>query len=1814
MIFRTFDNDIDGIINKIGILKHTFGEINNEFKIGGISSVKDLFFGGITDSDIEKIRKYNSLVTAYQEGLPEGVSAQTAWNRTMLDASTAAQRLVESNNGAVVSEEALTLATQQQTLSAKAATVATKALAVAGNMIAFSLISKGIELAVTVIDQVANSAKYTKENVEELVSTFNSASETASSHKNTIDEISTRYEELSKGVNLLGENVSLTTEEYAEYNDIVNKIADMYPNLVAGHTSEGNALLTLRGNVEALTQAYREEQKAAAAAIIAPTDKTNSSVVENYKNESVVGSGGWFDYVKNNLTGKANLSTRQKKYYIEKALNSNPEEISKYLNYEETYKIADNRDVHFDDLLKSYGLSAISSDQDIQSAIQNMKADLATYEAELEKSLSGIRAKANAYLIFDNNYDNLTDTQLRVIQSLINSIDVSVADSFNKDSDIGVYVSKIVEGIKDNKNNIADAFAYLLNFDINDTENISKTKLQIDSYIKQIADYTGLDIETVKNLFNLDEFDSLFEQYNAVLNKTKDKFQDIDVEKILKDNSINTNSELTLWNNIITSSDNAGKSIEELLSIYHQAVKDIKSGANVNANIFDLGTDIIQTNLGKLSEQIDEVQSAYSTLSSAIKEYYSDGSISIDTMQSIMALGDDWLDYLSLENGALNLDEQALENLTKARIEAMKQQTLSNLISNVSNIQTEADANEYLASTNYDAANSYEALAKAKFADAEASLKQKLESGDISQDTYDKVIEKLENDINKIYEIFDNTNFNFSSDGNVANSIETLENHANILKSVKEEYESIGKVSSSTLSSIINAYPELGKYVEQYRLGLISEKELFAELEKCYESDKNAYIQSLTEKSLMDKEFLDTMKTNYPRLFIELQRLYGEDLSGWKSIEQTKLDISADTVSQIAKLYQEFYKAMGVNDYTDFNQQVVRAAKASGNVAAGGASVFSRMYTPEHFEKVVSETDATLNGNKINDAYNQLQNNISNVLSQAEAMKGALDKYNTDVFNSVNDRFDFSWDTLADSDSSSTSQTAEKLNWIERLINKISTAYNRLKNVVSNTAETWLNRNNALSDSMQVLLSEIDAQSKAYDYYMNLFNSYGLDEYYKNQIANGSISIEVIYDDNLKEAISECIDLYDNAREAKDAVDELTQEYRSLAMTRFDNLKSEYEAQIGLIEDTVGILEAQLSLLETDGYINSKYLYNLLIEAEKENLKNLNAEYAALSSKINTVEEGSENWYSMKTDINSVSEAIINATDSLKGYENELRQIEWDLFDRTRDDVADLIDESDFLYGILEDKGFYDDGGNLNRYGQAARAMLAQKYELYASQSKAYADEVKKIDEELAKDPYDTALLDRRQELIKLQQESVQSALDEKNALKDLISDGYEEYKNSLDDIISKHKDMLSAIKDTYDYEKNIAELTDNLAVLEKQYRAYQGDSSESGRKNVQQLKTELEEARQDLKETEYEKLISDTEKLLDEFQTDVDEWLNERLDHLDALISDVISQSNANTGAIAGAINEAADSVGYTLSDNMNGIWAVYSGNITNAMSETGNEFTSGQSALHETVKNIGDSVLALLKYADEEAAGLIAEQGSQANGGADTGSQTEYETNAWENPVSGGGSEGDAGSSDWSIYKYYYPQDLNVDTSVVDRLKSNNIDASFDARSRYWDMLIGDGEYYSTYEQNVRLLNWLKNNGYAKGSRRILFDQLGLTQERGQELIFSKTLGGMITPLRRGDKVFTSEMTENLWKLAQKPVVPDFNLGDTQFPYIGQQNMSNDVKVSFGDVSVTLPNVKNYIDFMREAQKDPDFTKMVQNIALGKAFGKNTYDRYVY
>lgn len=92
------------------------------------------------------------------------------------------------------------------------------------------------------------------------MSSYQSALSEANSNAKTVEELASKYEELSKGGNNLRENVSLTTDEYAEYNKIVNLIADMLPNLIQDYTNEGNAILSLKGNVEELNDNFFKQK------------------------------------------------------------------------------------------------------------------------------------------------------------------------------------------------------------------------------------------------------------------------------------------------------------------------------------------------------------------------------------------------------------------------------------------------------------------------------------------------------------------------------------------------------------------------------------------------------------------------------------------------------------------------------------------------------------------------------------------------------------------------------------------------------------------------------------------------------------------------------------------------------------------------------------------------------------------------------------------------------------------------------------------------------------------------------------------------------------------------------------------------------------------------------------------------------------------------------------------------------------------------------------------------------------------------------------------------------------------------------------------------------------------------------------------------------------------------------------------------------------------------------------------------------------------------------------------------------------------
>lgn len=1680
---------------------------------------------------------------------------------------------------------------------AKLKTIALSIATTALNMVIGAIASAIASFIIKGVTNIINSAENMKKAVDDMVTSYNDSLKTLESHKKTINDIKDDYETLSKGVDELGNNVSLTTDEYKKYQDICNQIADIYPSLIAGHTSEGNAILTLKGNVEALTKAYKDEQKAAAASVISGSDKENTNVVKNYKNESKTGiksafkSAFTFNSDKSTVNG---LSTTQKISYLERATNLSINELKNKSG-------SIGSDNVFRSLLKTYGLDTDSTDQEVTTIIQNMKADLATYQAEVDEAMKGIKTKANAYFVYNSDYDNLNDEQINQISSLIdNALTEAVADTFNKDSDINSkFVQKIIDGIENNKEGISNAYKSLLTIDPNNMGDVSKDKQAIDDYIKKIADYIGTDADSLKKGLGYDVADDISQQYNNIIEEAKKKESDFDWDNWFKEHSVNTQEEIDKWKEIASSANSAAEAREK----YAKQADTFKK-----TKLFDMGSDSAPSTLSKLNSQLDEIQSAYSTLSSAVSEYNSNGNMSIDTMQSIIALGDNWLDYIDMESGAFTLDQEALDKLTQARIEDMKQQALANLTSTVKSITTEADATKYLASTNYDAANSYQELAKAKLSEVQGNLQKKVEEGSLSQDSYDKIISKFESDANKISQIFNNTSFKLTADGSIGDSLSELESHASILKTVQEELQNTSRLSSSTLDSIAKAFPELNSAVQKFKDGMISSDELFSQLEQAYQDDADAYKVSEENKYMYTTDFWNEITSGNEELQQALTDFYGDDWKNWKNLAIAKQQCDSKLIQRLGDMWDKYYEAQSGafkitqdaegNYYTETNEDApIYQPSPLGN----GMTAFNGM-------KKDLLNQANEDRQKVDEILGQFNLARQKIKEAAEAAAPSL-------------TIDNDWHSigkdLSSSNDSSSSQTAEKINWIERLINKISTAYSRLKNIVSDTTTTWLKRNNALSDSMSTLSYEINAQKQAYEYYMNAFNSYGLDDYYKNQIADGSISIDVIYDDDLKNAISDCQDFYDKAQDAKTAVQELNIELKGLAKSRFDNVASEFEEKISYFKDYSDQLQKEMDIITTKGWFSSTSINEGMKKVEQDNLDRLKQERNALLNALNSavgsgkIEKYSEDWYDMQSSIDSVTSSILDAEKALIEYDNAIRQIKWDAFDRTRDDVENLISETEFFVELLKDKGITDDNGNTTAEGKAAQALLVQKYQLYLNQAQKYKDEILKIDEELANNPYDKELLDRKQDLIDKQQEAIKSSISEKDAIKDLVNDGYNDLLDALQKVIDKQKESLNAEKSLHDYQRTVAEQANTVAQLQKRLLALQGDNSESGQSQRQTINSELKDAQDQLEETEYEQYIEDQTKMLDDLASQAEEWINTRLDNLDGLIQQIIDDSNTHSGEIKDTITNTANEFGINLSDGMKSIWETntnnINNNITSVFNDFGTKFDNTMTTLNSVVSGIESKVQEMLRLANEEAAQRQAEleeqrrqQEAAESNSSSSGDYSEPDYD-WDD-IGGGDSDSSSGGDgvDWIYSPDYFPKDqLNVNTSIVDRLKSLDYDSSFGARAMYFEQMGLGNDYTGSYDDNVAMLDWMKSHGYRKGTRSATKGLHIYGEDNpGSEVLVTKY--GVLRQFDSGDTVFNKDQVEKLWNLSKGITTPNMymdNLG-AKLPDITPVSTNKSVDIGGINVNVDKVVTDNPEDFTRQLTNELAGNSKIQKI----------------
>lgn len=1118
---------------------------------------------------------------------------------------------------------------------------------------------------------------------------------------------------------------------------------------------------------------------------------------------------------------------------------------------------------------------------------------------------------------------------------------------------------------------------------------------------------------------NISKNSDSISEYNSTIEENKQKIEEL---QMLQEDGTITEAQKAEIENLKYQNALLDEKIEKLKEANNEEVKtqarDSEKAFNKQfGNGFDVGSN------------------ASDVISSVSKNFNGDGTAN-GVSWNMATSGNDkdtavaQLAKIKLATDAYNDAVKELNNATDEDQKALAEQSVENAQYTLDLLTKDFDKNK---ETLYNQLTSeMEKMKKAEGTDAYdatayANMQSWLEIFQQYIPEYKKAMEKVQeeaeqNPIEQPVETFDPTSLLEESDDKTKTAtLADLQPEADLLSSIQKEMSETGRIGVDSMQKIIKQYPEAKDALGQYMLGIISQEELFDQLQGVYEDDKNAYIYSLVEKSKYDGTFYSNLVNTNNDFFAGLSEAYGEDFSNYKNLAQAKQKIDDQLIKYLSGMWGKFYQTT-IDTATGLMSLTSKATSMDDDMDLG-------LYLYDNGAD--EETNAIAEMQKMVDDYNALQN-IS--------------------FESAFNGIDLSWqgfsgDDSSSSNDSSSSQSSEKLNWIERLINKISTAYSRLKNVVSDTTTTWLNRNNALSDSMSTLADEINAQSDAYEYYMNAFNSYGLDDYYKNQIADGSISIDVIYDDDLKNAISDCQDFYDKAQDAKTAVQELNIELKGLAKSRFDNVASEFEKKISYFKDYSDQLQKEMDIITTKGWFSSTSINESMKKVEQDNLDRLKQERNALMNALNSavgsgkIEKYSEDWYDMQSSIDSVTSSILDAEKALIEYDNAIRQIKWDAFDRTRDDVENLISETEFLVELLKDKGITDDNGNTTAEGKAAQALLVQKYQLYLNQAQKYKDEILKIDEELVNNPYDKELLDRKQELIDKQQEAIKSSISEKDAIKDLVNDGYNDLLNALQKVIDKQKESLNAEKSLHDYQRTVAEQTATIAQLQKRLLALQGDNSESGQSQRQTISSELKDAQDQLEETEYEQYIEDQTKMLDDLASQAEEWINTRLDNLDGLIQQIIDDSNTHSGEIKDIITNTANEFGINLSDGMKSIWETntnnINNNITSVFNDFGTKFDNTMTTLNNVVSGIEDKVQEMLRLANEETAQRQAEleeqrrqQEAAESNSSSSGDYSEPDYD-WDD-IGGGDSDSSSGGDgvDWIYSPDYFPKDqLNVD-----------------------------------------------------------------------------------------------------------------------------------------------------------------------------------------
>lgn len=507
------------------------------------------------------------------------------------------------------------------------------------------LAAGGITVVITLVAKLIGKLMELHKTQEELIQDGKEASEFMDKQRQSynenvayVEEIQDRYAELSKGVKN-GINQSLSQSEFEEFHQIGNKLGEMFPQLVTGYDSLGNAILSCASNQDTLNEALEEQRQALANDALVKEE----TIVKGY-NEKVKTDKGWWE----NLTTDASL---QQKYNL-------AEKMSNAKNYDDFYDAYLKNSKAGDAIFKELDIDYFEN-EDWKTVQSKIAAYAQQVNQEIESASKEIRQNMADQLLGEDVFNQLDEKAKNGMLSLINSFSSdTIRENIEKYGKPSKWIDAMFAGV--DAKSIQDKLSAIMDID---PSTITKNNIHAyDSIFNEIQSALHLSDDQVNEFkisFGLDE-----ESLNTSINAAKDNIQ-----SGLKDID---DANLTEWLNTLSQ--------EDLEIIANIDMSEIGSLQELKDQLDQIQED------SRISIDIDVNKNKIDQLKTAMSESRTGTGLSKESTNNLISMfGDDAYKAFEKTANGIHLNTEAInalqaeqEALTKIKFkEQLEKQTSS---------------------------------------------------------------------------------------------------------------------------------------------------------------------------------------------------------------------------------------------------------------------------------------------------------------------------------------------------------------------------------------------------------------------------------------------------------------------------------------------------------------------------------------------------------------------------------------------------------------------------------------------------------------------------------------------------------------------------------------------------------------------------------------------------------------------------------------------------------------------------------------------------------------------------------------------------------------------------------------------------------------------------------------------------------------------------------------------------------------------------------------------------------------------------------